>query len=46
MASPLTFLQQYHKDGSDFLSTGDDSWVSFVTVGTKEQSVDAHTFTK
>jgi hypothetical protein len=36
------FLQQYHKDGDGFLShivqvTGDETWVSFVNVETKEQ---------
>jgi hypothetical protein len=38
-----TFLEQYHKDGKEFLSyivrvTGDETWVSFVNVVTKEQS--------
>jgi hypothetical protein len=38
-----TFLDQYHKDGSEFLNhivrvTGDETWVSFVNVETKEQS--------
>jgi hypothetical protein len=37
------FLQRYHKDGDEFLNcivgvTGDDTWVSFVNVETKEQS--------
>jgi hypothetical protein len=49
------FLQRYHKDGNEFLNhilrvTGDETWVSFVNVETKEQSavkaVDARTFTK
>jgi hypothetical protein len=41
MALALTSLERYHKDGDEFLShiiTGDETWVSFVTVGTKEQS--------
>jgi hypothetical protein len=53
MVSDLTFLERYHKDGNEFLShilrvTGDETWVSFVSVETKEQikAVDAHTFTK
>jgi hypothetical protein len=38
-----TFLEQYHKDDKEFLSyivrvTGDETWVSFVNVETKEQS--------
>jgi hypothetical protein len=42
MASAFTFLEQYHKDG-EFLNhvvrvTGDETWVSFVNVETKEQS--------
>jgi hypothetical protein len=37
------FLEQYHKDGDEFVShivrvTGDEIWVSFVDVETKEQS--------
>jgi hypothetical protein len=37
------FLEQYHKDGDKFLNhivqvTGDETWVSFVNVKTKEQS--------
>jgi hypothetical protein len=49
------FLERYHKDDDEFLNhivrvTGDETWVSFVNVETKEQSavkaVDAHTFTK
>jgi hypothetical protein len=49
------FLERYHKNGDEFLShivrvTGDETWVPFVNVETKEQSavkaVDAHTFTK
>jgi hypothetical protein len=42
MASILTFLQPYHKDGNEFFYnivrvTGDETWVSFVNVETKEQ---------
>jgi hypothetical protein len=49
------FLERCHKDGDEFLShivpvTGDETWVSFVNVETKEQSavktVDAHIFIK
>jgi hypothetical protein len=37
------FLEQYHKDGDEFLShilrvTGGETWVSFLNVETKEQS--------
>jgi hypothetical protein len=37
------FLGQYHKDGDELLIhivrvTGDETWVSFVNVETKEQS--------
>jgi hypothetical protein len=37
------FLEQYHKDGDEFLNhnvrvTGDKTWVSFVNVETREQS--------
>jgi hypothetical protein len=41
MASALTFPEQYHKDGKEFLSynvKGDETWVSFVNVETEEQS--------
>jgi hypothetical protein len=43
MASSLTFLEQYHKNGDEFLNhivrvTGDETWVSFVNVETKEHS--------
>jgi hypothetical protein len=43
MASALTFLERYHKDGDEFLNhivraPGDKTWVSFVNVETKEQS--------
>jgi hypothetical protein len=42
MASALTFLERYHKDG-EFLNhikrvTGDETWVLFVNVQIKEQS--------
>jgi hypothetical protein len=52
MVSASTFLEQYHKDGDEFLShivqvTGDETWVSFVDVETKEQLNQwMHTFTK
>jgi hypothetical protein len=37
------FLERYHKDGDEFLScilqvTGEETWVSFVSVETKQQS--------
>jgi hypothetical protein len=40
-ASASTFLEQYHKDGDEFLNhiiqvTDDETWVSFVNVETKE----------
>jgi hypothetical protein len=41
MALALTLLEQYHNDGDAFLNhiaTGDEKWVSFVNVETKEQS--------
>jgi transposase len=43
MASALTLLEWYHKDGDKFPNhslrvTDDEIWVSFVNVGTKEQS--------
>jgi hypothetical protein len=43
MALALTFLEQYHKDSDEFLThiirgTGDETWVSFLNVETKEQS--------
>jgi hypothetical protein len=42
IASALTFLEQYHKNGYEFLNygvrvTGDEIWVSFVNVEAKEQ---------
>jgi hypothetical protein len=39
--APLTLLEQYRKDGNENLSrvvTGDETWVSFVNVETKDQS--------
>jgi transposase len=39
--SALTFLERYHKDGDellDYIVTGEETWVSFVNVETKEQS--------
>jgi hypothetical protein len=41
MASALMFLQHYHHEGDKFLDkivTGDETWVKFVNVETKEQS--------
>jgi hypothetical protein len=43
MASALTFLERYHRDGNGALSnivrvTSDETSVSFVNVKTKEQS--------
>jgi hypothetical protein len=41
MVSALTFLQSYHDEGDEFLDkivTGDETWVKFVNVETKEQS--------
>jgi hypothetical protein len=43
MVSNLTFLEQYCKDGDEFLShiiqvLSDETWFSFVNVDTKEQS--------
>jgi hypothetical protein len=41
MASALTFLQHYHNEGDEFLDKiviGDETWVKFVSVETKEQS--------
>jgi hypothetical protein len=43
MASALTFLHRYHKDGDEYPShivrvTGDETWVSFVNAETEEQS--------
>jgi histone-lysine N-methyltransferase SETMAR len=41
MASALTFLQHYYDEGDKFLDkivTGDETWVKFVNVETKEQS--------
>jgi histone-lysine N-methyltransferase SETMAR len=41
IAAALTFLQRYHDEGDEFLDkivTGDETWVKFVNVETKEQS--------
>jgi hypothetical protein len=41
IASALTFIERYYKDGDTFLNCiviGDETWVSFVNVETKEQS--------
>jgi hypothetical protein len=43
MASALTFSERYHEDSDELLShtlevTGDETWVSFANVETKEQS--------
>jgi hypothetical protein len=43
IALALTFLERYHEDGNEFLNhiirlTGDETWVSFMNVETKEQS--------
>jgi hypothetical protein len=52
VASALTFLEQCHKDGDEFLNhiirvAGDETWVSIVNVETEEQSKPwVHTFTK
>jgi hypothetical protein len=48
MASAFTFSEQYHKNGDEFLNhiiqiTGDETCVSFVNAGTKEQSKKMHT---
>jgi hypothetical protein len=42
-ASASTFLERHHKDDDGFLNhivqvTGDETWVSFLNVETKEQS--------
>jgi hypothetical protein len=41
MASALRFLQRYHDEGDVFLDkivTGNETWVKFVNVETKEES--------
>jgi hypothetical protein len=43
----FAFLYRYHKDGYEFLNhivraTGDETWVPFVNVETKEQSKHIH----
>jgi hypothetical protein len=47
----FVFLEQYHKDGNEFVShviqvTGDETLVSLVNVETKEQCQDAHIFNR
>jgi len=42
VASALTFLMRYHKEGDDMLShivTGDETWVSHITPESKQQSL-------
>jgi hypothetical protein len=52
ITSALTFFEQYHKNGNEFFNhiirvTGDETWVLFVNVETKEQAMQwMHTFTK
>jgi macrodomain Ter protein organizer (MatP/YcbG family) len=43
MASALTFLKRYHKDGDEILNhitreTSDETWISFANAESKEQS--------
>jgi hypothetical protein len=41
IVSAWTFLQHYHNKGDEFLDkivAGDETWVQFVNVETKEQS--------
>jgi hypothetical protein len=43
MASAMTLLERYHKNGDKFLNlivcvTGDETWISFVNVEAKQQS--------
>ena len=41
MASALTFLTHYHNEGEDFFKfivTGDETWVLYDNLETKEQS--------
>jgi hypothetical protein len=43
MASTLTFLERFRKNGDEFLNhiiqvTSDETWVSFMNVETKKQS--------
>ena len=45
MGSALTFLQQNHDDGNEFLDriiTGDETWVAHITPETKQQSIHWH----
>jgi len=42
VASALTFLMHYHKEGDSVLShivTGDETWVSHMTSESKQQSL-------
>ncbi|PNF35235.1 hypothetical protein B7P43_G06871 [Cryptotermes secundus] len=42
MESALTFLQQYHDDGDEFLDriiTGDETWIAHITPETKQRSM-------
>ncbi|KAJ4439236.1 hypothetical protein ANN_07356 [Periplaneta americana] len=42
LGAALTFLQQYHDDGDEFLDrivTGDETWISHFTPETKQQSM-------
>jgi hypothetical protein len=48
MASALTCLERYYKDGDEFLShiirvTGDETWVSFVNAETKSSQSNGYT---
>jgi hypothetical protein len=49
MASALTFLEQFHKDGDEFLThivraTSDETWVPFVNVETKTSQCSGFTY--
>jgi hypothetical protein len=42
MGAALNFLVRYHNEGDEFLNhivTGDETWISYVTPGNKQQSV-------
>jgi hypothetical protein len=42
MATVLTFLKRYHKDGDEFLDhtvTGDETWIAHITPESKQQSL-------
>jgi hypothetical protein len=45
IASALTFLERYHKDGDEFLNhiVRDETWVSFVNVETKDSQSSGYT---